>query len=167
VELRDDKEPGPHPQQESDRIEVTKVMQISAHGRIGSDPKPIATSSGKPMAVASIAVSIRCGEGEETQWLGLVAFGAQAELLLELEKGDMVAVMGRAQLNRWRDKQGQDREGLQVVVDHLISAKLARPKPGSTRVTSSPAATPRHRPYADDYRAQAPGDLPFDDELNF
>ena len=84
--------------------------QLSAYGRLGQEPKSITTQSGKPMAVGSLAVTVPArGDEDATLWLGVVAFGSQAETLLSHAKGDMVSVTGRAQLNRWTDKDGHDR----------------------------------------------------------
>ena len=104
-------------------------MMISAHGRLGQDPRPIETKSGTAMAVVSIAVNVPVGQGNDTatQWLGLVALGRLADQLLRHNRGDMVNVAGNVQVNRWTGKDGGEYEQLQVVVDSLLSARTTRP----------------------------------------
>lgn len=105
------------------------MFMASVYGRLGQDPRNIDTSSGKSMAVTSVAVDVqeRGNENPDPEWLGLVAFGGQADKLLQHEKGECVAVSGRVQRNRWTDRDGNEREQLQVVVDSLVSARTVRP----------------------------------------
>lgn len=109
------------------------MMQAAIYGRLGQDPRQIDTRSGKAMAVASVAVDVadsrerESSENPEPLWVGIVAFGGQADRLLRQSKGDTVSVSGRVQRNRWRDRDGNDREQLQVVADVIISAKTVRP----------------------------------------
>ena len=133
------------------------MMQISAYGRIGSDPKQIDTSTGKAMTVCSMAVSLSSrDQGEATEWVGVVAFGKQADALAAHRKGDLVSISGNVQLNRWKDKEGNEREQLQVVADIVLSARTVRPQQKSAQ----------HRKPSPKHDAPA-GDLPFDDPLPF
>lgn len=121
------------------------MMTATAYGRLGRDPKSIATQSGKPMASASIAVDLGTQrDPDATHWLPLLAFGQQAEALLKHQQGDMLAVMGRVQRNAWTDKDGAQRVELQLIADSITSARTTRP--GSKR----PKSPPR-----DDYRELA------------
>ena len=43
-----------------------EMMQLSAHGRLARDPKPVNTHSGKPMTTATLAVSLDLRENNET-----------------------------------------------------------------------------------------------------
>lgn len=99
------------------------MMQAAAYGRLGGDARPIKTKAGTSMTVASIAVDV----GEEAPlWLGVVAFGKQAELLARHKKGELVSVSGRMQRNRWTQN-GEEREQLQVVADSVIGSRTVRP----------------------------------------
>lgn len=158
-------------------------MQIAAYGRLGQDPRSIDTASGKPMAVSSIAVTLSDRRGQErTEWLGLVAFGRLAQLLLEHAKGDSVSVAGRVQINSYTAGTGETREELQVVADSLLSAHSARPgkseaSPADDRAPRTTRRSPRPSSAATEPAAgQLPlGDAPptaepvpeFDDEIPF
>ena len=102
------------------------TAQIAVYGRMGGDPRTIATKSGTTMATASMAVDVSARETEETLWLGLVAFGGVAESLLKHGKSDMVSVSGRVQISRWKATDGTDKEQLQVVADSLVSVRTVR-----------------------------------------
>jgi len=132
------------------------MMQVACYGRLVSDPRSITTKSGKPMTVGRLVANLqtRNADGEAGFFLGIVAFGGLAERLAGLQKGAMVSVIGRCQLNRWESDQGP-REELQVVVDEIVSARTVRPgtKPNAG-ATSRPAKA-------------APEPLPFDDPLPF
>lgn len=100
--------------------------QVAAYGRLGADPVKRTSAAGKDWATASIAVSLSEGEDALTQWFGIVSFGKAAETLCRHSKGDLVSVSGRLQLNRYRDREGNDREQLQVVAETVISARTVR-----------------------------------------
>lgn len=110
------------------------TMQIAAWGRLANDPKEISTTNGNTrMAVSTAAVDVADPRDEQDDaplWLGVVAFGRQAEALLKHQKGDCVSVSGRVQRRRYQGQDGAQREQLQVVTDSLVSARTVRPGGG-------------------------------------
>jgi single-stranded DNA-binding protein len=82
------------------------------------------------MAMGRLAVALPCHAaegGEVTFWLGVVAFGKQADALAGHVKGDLVSVAGTMQVNQWTGKDGGTQQGYQVVADSVISARTVRP----------------------------------------
>jgi single-strand DNA-binding protein len=98
------------------------AAMISAHGRLGVDPRAIPSGEGKSMTVASMAID---GGGREktTLWLGLVAFGRLADDLLRHCKSDPISVTGRLEMRRWVTPDGMQREQWQAVIESLLSAR--------------------------------------------
>lgn len=85
------------------------VAQISAYGRLVADVQSRTTSNGGNMAFARMAVSLPCQKaenGEMTFWLGVTAFGKQAELLARHKKGDLLSVSGTMQVSQWTGQDG-------------------------------------------------------------
>ncbi|SXF86157.1 single-stranded DNA-binding protein [Klebsiella variicola] len=106
------------------------TAQLSAYGRLVADPETRATGKGTSMAMARLAVSLPCNaaaDGQATFWLGVIAFGKQADALAKHQKGDLVSVAGAMQVNQWTGKDGGTQQGYQVVADSVISARTARP----------------------------------------
>lgn len=104
--------------------------QMAAYGRIAADIQTKPTSSGGNMAFTRIAVSLPCRaaeNGEATMWLGVTAFGKQAEALAKHQKGDLVSVSGQLQVNQWTGQDGGTQSGYALVADSVISARTARP----------------------------------------
>ena len=61
-------------------------------------------------------------EGEEriTDFFNVVTFGKQAEFLTKyFSKGQQVAVIGRAELNSYKDENGNNKTSLQIVCEEL------------------------------------------------
>lgn len=145
------------------------TAQLAAHGRLGDEPRAITTSTGRAMAVCSLAAAIeeRGTDDPPPLWLNVICFGRQADDLLRHRAGDPVSVSGRLQRSRWVGQDGAQRERLEVVADSLISARTVRP--GGGRKRDSTAET------AGAVRVQAPVDgahqrqeaVPFDDEIPF
>ncbi|HCP1840117.1 TPA: single-stranded DNA-binding protein [Escherichia coli] len=117
------------------------TAQISAYGRLVADPQTRTTNSGGSMAMGRLAVALPCHTaegGEVTFWLGVVAFGKQADALAGHVKGDLVSVAGAMQVNQWAGKDGGTQQGYQVVADSVISARTVRP--GGKRAESVKAS---------------------------
>jgi hypothetical protein len=82
------------------------TAQISAYGRLVADPQTRTTGKGTNMAMARLAVALPCNaadNGEATFWLGVIAFGKQADALAKHHKGDhqingAICYAGRAYL---------------------------------------------------------------------
>ena len=152
------------------------TAQISAYGRLVADPQTRTTNSGGSMAMGRLAVALPCHAaegGEVTFWLGVVAFGKQADALAGHVKGDLVSVAGAMQINQWTGKDGGTQQGYQVVADSVISARTVRP--GGKRAESVKASgasrghTTQSAPGWELYNTPDDFDQrpPFDDETPF
>ena len=152
------------------------TAQISAYGRLVADPQTRTTANGTSMAMGRLAVALPCHAaegGEVTFWLGVVAFGKQADALAGHVKGDLVSVAGAMQVNQWAGKDGGTQQGYQVVADSVISARTVRP--GGKRAESVKASgasrghTTQSAPGWELYNTPDDFDQrpPFDDETPF
>ncbi|MDX7158209.1 single-stranded DNA-binding protein [Klebsiella pasteurii] len=106
------------------------TAQISAYGRLVADPETRTTGKGTSMAMARLAVSLPCNaaaDGQAAFWLGVIAFGKQADALAKHQKGDLVSVAGNMQINQWTGQDGGTQQGYQVLADSVISARTVRP----------------------------------------
>lgn len=139
------------------------TAQISAYGRMVADPQTRATTNGKNMAMARLAVSLPCHtgqNGEATYWLGVVAFGKQADALAEHVKGDLVSVAGTMQVNQWTGQDGGTQQGYQVVADSVISARTVRPGGKAGQQGQATDALRRaQQPSRDEYDQRPPFDV--------
>ncbi len=117
-------------------------MYVSIHARLALDPKEIKTKTGTPMTVCSAAVNLPIANQDDTItiWYSVCAFNRQAEELAKLKKGALVSLAGRVQGNRYTNKDGEEVEQMQIVVDAIVSAYSARP--GGGRKKSAPAKKP-------------------------
>lgn len=146
------------------------TAQISAYGRLVADPQTRTTSSGTSMAMARLAVALPCNaaeNGEATFWLGVIAFGKQADALAKHQKGELVSVAGNMQLNQWTGKDGGTQQGYQVLADSVISARTVRPGGKAGQQGQATDALPRpheQQPLSTGYEGydQAP---PYDDDF--
>jgi single-stranded DNA-binding protein len=94
------------------------MMHSFAAGELVRDPERRQTKAGHDYATALV----RC-EGDTL--VSVTAFEAElAERLLDLRKGDPLAVAGRLTVSAYLDKQGEPRAGLQVTVTGLMAAPV-------------------------------------------
>jgi single-stranded DNA-binding protein len=91
-------------------------MNISATGRIANLRESM-TQTGTRMARGHLLVLVPAHKRQpHTYWLGIVAFGSNANSLLMFGNGRSVWLEGEARFNEWTDRNGSQREGLGVVV---------------------------------------------------
>ncbi|EKK9838432.1 single-stranded DNA-binding protein [Salmonella enterica] len=135
------------------------TAQIAAYGRIAADIQTKTTSNGNNMAFTRMAVSLPCRtaeNGEAVMWLGVTAFGKQADALAKHQKGDFVSVSGQLQINQWTGQDGGTHSGYAMVADSVISARTVRPGGNPQKSTGkkppAQATTPNHDepPFPDD-----------------
>ena len=120
------------------------MMQAAVHGRLGADPKPIQTKTGKAMTTASLAVDVSQRDSEATIWLRLVTFGRLAEDLAKHRKGETLSASGRVELSRWMAEDNTAREAWQLIADALVSARTVRPggrRGGTGNARSKPSGS--------------------------
>lgn len=118
------------------------MNNVNIIGRLGSDPELRYTYSGKAVTEINLAVDDGWGENKKTAWIGVVLWGATAELAgRALKKGDRVGITGRLSQDEWEDKQtGKKQRKTKVKAEsmHLLgpkrddaaAAKEAPPKRG-------------------------------------
>lgn len=106
--------------------EAAIMAQISVYGRLMSDPQEGKTPEGKAMTVSKIAVNLPMKNGEHRFLFSMLAFGKQAGLLARHRKGDLVSTSGSLALSAWKGREGEERKGLQIVLDTVISARTVK-----------------------------------------
>ena len=95
------------------------MLSILASGALTADPRERTTTAGKPYATCTMRVP--CEDGEP-MLISVIAFAPDVvQAILALGKGDAVSISGRAKLTSWT-KDGEQRHGLSVVVDRVLTA---------------------------------------------
>lgn len=97
---------------------INRVILI---GRLTRDPELRSTTSGKSVANFSIAVD-RHGKDDDADFFRVTAWGKTADFVSNyLDKGRLVAIDGRLQSRKFQDKDGNNRETVEVVADSVQS----------------------------------------------
>ncbi len=89
-----------------------------------ANPERRTGASGK----AFVTFRLVAGTDDDSVPCSGIAFGAAAEQMAALSKGDAVAVARRAKLNTWGDRSGAHKTGLNVTVDALLTMYHVRRK---------------------------------------
>lgn len=110
------------------------MNRVILAGYLGRDPDLSYSTSGKPLAKTSLAVSRGKADGKDrgTDWIDLVFFGKTAEVVVEYaHKGDPLLVEGSLRINNY-EKDGEKRRSINVTV---MNVQFLKPKdkngPGS------------------------------------
>jgi single-strand DNA-binding protein len=104
------------------------MIHAAIYGRLGGDPVERQTSGGKMMVTAYMAVNVaRYGAEENTCWVGVVAFGKTADILIKYQKADLLAAMGQLTRRSYTDREGIEREGWSLNCESIVSARTVRP----------------------------------------
>lgn len=114
-------------------------------GRLTAAPELRKTSSGE--SVCSFSVACDKSYKGEAQFFDVVAWRKTAEFAAKyLTKGKHIFIAGRADENKWTDKDGNKRRNVVCVADEIYF--------GDTK-PSDPGAAPTFQP------VESEGDLPF------
>ncbi len=128
-------------------MSLNRVVLI---GRLVRDPELRTTTTGKQVCDFSIAVDkrIKPTDGSPTaDFFRVNAWGNTAEFVANyLTKGRLVAVDGRLQARKYTDKEGANREIVEIVADNVQGLDRPRDDAGSHGSATSSESMP-----ADDY----------------
>lgn len=141
-------------------------------GRLIKPAQARTGNNGKAFALAQITVPT---EGEESLLASCIAFSRTAvDALLALDKGDAVAVAGKAKLSSWTGSDGTQKHGLNVTVEQVLTAYHVRRKRNAAqaddesdvgRAPAGPSAAPARRTPQSSAPAGAMADL--EDDIPF
>jgi single-strand DNA-binding protein len=110
---------------------------------MGKDPELTVTKTGKSVVQFNIAVQkpVKGQDGDDTSWFRVKAWGQTADYVNSyLTKGRLVSVDGRLETRKWKDKEGNEREAVEIVADNVSG--LDKPKDDAPKAkTSAPIAT--------------------------
>jgi single-stranded DNA-binding protein len=91
---------------------------ILATGALIADPQRRTSQSGREFVTATL----RTPTEEDAVLVSLIAFDAEACAgLLNLTKGDSRSITGRAKFTSWTGRDGEQRHGLSVVAERVMS----------------------------------------------
>ena len=98
------------------------MNKVILMGRLTKDPEVRYSQSANPVAVARYGLAVRKSrvkEGEpDVDFFNIVALGKAGEFAEKyFKKGQMVAVVGRLQVNTWEDQQKVKHTSYEVVVE--------------------------------------------------
>lgn len=101
------------------------MIQVTIDGRLTAQPEVRFSQAGKPWATGTIVSNERrknqAGEWEDanTTFLRFKMFGAVAEALAGLDKGELVVATGKLVQSDWEDKDGNKRQSFDLIVSSI------------------------------------------------
>lgn len=100
---------------------MPNVNEMFLQGHLGRDVETRFLPDGKAVANFSVAYTEKFGGKERTTWFNCSAFGKTAEVAQQyLTKGSAPLLRGKIQSRKYTDKQGQEREAWEFVVDRIL-----------------------------------------------
>jgi len=132
-------------------------------GRLTADPELRTTTGGRSVISFTLACDrnfARQGAERETDFIDIVAWGTTAEFVSKyFRKGQLVAVSGRIQTRRWKDRDDKTRVSVEIVADEVHFAEAKRTQTNEFSRPGAPSPAPRFN----DAPEPAPDD---DDDFN-
>jgi len=137
------------------------LNHIVIMGRLTRDPELRRTGSGIAVTSFSVAVdrdfSGKDGGEKETDFIDCVAWRATGEFVSKhFRKGSMIVVSGRLQIRQWKDKDGNNRRGAEVVADNVYFGESKNGNSGGNSDNSVANHAADFAPLDDDDDAQLP-----------
>ena len=106
-------------------------------GNLGGDAETRFTQSGDAIVGFSVGVKSGYGDKATTTWARCSMFGKRGDAVAQyLVKGQLVGVTGEAALRPWKDKDGGEKQSLEVRVNDLT---LLGKSDGARPAASAPA----------------------------
>jgi single-strand DNA-binding protein len=118
------------------------TIPITITGNVGSDPEIKFIKDNLPLATFSFAYTPRTQkngkwEDGETMWFRVVQFGEKAETLVDsIKKGDSVIISGVWKLSTYKNRDGQDKQALEI---NASSIGVVPRAPKKTSVSELPS----------------------------
>jgi single-strand DNA-binding protein len=136
------------------------AIEAAFFGALGRDAESKVSNSGKPY----LRLNVRCGDGDQAQWVSVMAFDQSAiDVADKLTKGSRVYIEGRLSINEWSGQDGAKRHGLSVMSWHCRLAEIGRNRPKRDQQKQAPASG-RERAARSDY-APAGGVAGLNDDI--
>ena len=108
-------------------------------GRLGKDPELNVISNGKPYTKFSLAVDQ--GKDQQPMWFNVTTWDKLAETVeMYAHKGMQVFIQGKLQIRPYKDKQGLDRQAIDIVASTV--QLLEKKQSNGTPATDGDAFTP-------------------------
>lgn len=117
--------------------------KIIVGGRLTRNPESKVLSSGKTVVSFALAVNRKSGDKEEVLFLNCQAWDKTGDVVMKyVKKGEPLFVEGRLREEKWRDKEGQDKSKMVVVVDvvQLLGSKNSAAPAREAAPVSEPQA---------------------------
>jgi single-strand DNA-binding protein len=128
---------------------------LTATGNLGKDATQRYTPNGDSIVAFSIPIEAGYGQNKVTTWINCSVFGKSGEGVLPyLKKGQQVGVVGEILLRPWTDKDGNERQSLELRVEKV---RLLGSRPSET----SASAVPQTETYGQDQSFSESDDIPF------
>lgn len=109
------------------------MNRVEIDGRIGKNYGLKYTQSGTALLNFSLAhwnTKNKSPSGEQgvTYWFKITAWADLAQQFSSLNPGDKIEVSGELQQRKWKDKLGQERDGIEIVARAINLLQAAKPK---------------------------------------
>lgn len=100
------------------------INEVYLLGRVGQPPEFKQLPSGNSVCTLNVATNSNHkqddNEKKETEWSSVKLWARQAEIADQyVNKGDLVAILGRLKTERWEDAQGQPKSRTYVYARRL------------------------------------------------
>lgn len=128
------------------------LNQVTLFGRLGKDPELRATPGGDSLCSFGIANSSWKKDAkdewkEDTSWFDCTLFGDAAKRFVERsKKGDRVIVVGQLKQRKWKDKEDNWQERININV-RQIQYLEKKPKSGEAQESAPAASTLPDTPF--------------------
>jgi single-stranded DNA-binding protein len=115
------------------------MLSALISGQLATDPKHGTSQTGTTWS--SCVVRVPCGQNKETgdaesAFVQVACFGSHAEALARLGKGDSISAQGQLKPTVYQ-KDGQERHGLSLTANQLLTEYAIRKKRGDNQAKAS------------------------------
>lgn len=123
---------------------MPNFASVTIVGHLGADVSVKSLPSGDSVANFSIATSRKRGGNEVTTWWRAALFGKRADVLAQYaRKGDPLLIQGEPFMRTYTDKDGSERQSLEVAVTDFAFLKGRNDDSGGGYTAPPQASKPK------------------------
>lgn len=126
---------------------MSGINQITIVGNVGSAPELKYTQNNIPFCRFSVAVNEQWSKDGEKQervtWFPVVAFNGKSEACANyLDKGRLVAIVGKVRTREYETKDGTKHQVMQIVADNVTFLGRKADSPEASPAPGHPQSAP-------------------------
>jgi single-strand DNA-binding protein len=105
---------------------MNDINNVTLTGRLTRDPEVFSTNNGLEIYTTDLAVSKSWKKDDEWQEKTAFIKIKRFQYAINAAKGDHVSIIGKLDIDKWEDKEGNKRVTASIIIDQIVKAPKSK-----------------------------------------